>query len=74
VDDDRDLSNQDRDKGKDLNHGIEKYGYLVGIVQDIDKLQELELQNISRRFADWKAKVIGYHLYLESQNDKIKRE
>jgi hypothetical protein len=74
MDDDRELSNKNQDKGKDLKHGIEKYGYLVGIVQDIDKLQELELQNINRRFADWKDKVIRYHLYLESQNDKIKRE
>lgn len=59
------------DKG---NSGVQKYSYLVELVNQLKKLREIELKFVNQKFADLEAKLIHDFLYLESQNDKASRE
>jgi len=61
-------------KSSKSNLGIQKYSYLVDLVNQVKRLREIELKFVNQKFADLEAKLIHDFLYLESQNDKANRE
>ncbi|CAI2364880.1 unnamed protein product [Moneuplotes crassus] len=53
---------------------IQRYEYLVGLVNQIKRLKNLELKMVEKKYDDLQDAVTNNFLYLESQNDKATRE
>lgn len=67
-------SNKSSQKSKNNGNNIQKYGYLVALVNKLQKMKEIEHELLDLKYQELKDKIVSNYMLMESQHDKCNRE